>query len=73
MHVVGDILSCLEEVLDDTSSSPDELAVHQAASKRNFKDLIVHPNFRLFATMNPSTGRFRGLREKLPENLLSRY
>ncbi|KAK3242164.1 hypothetical protein CYMTET_48122 [Cymbomonas tetramitiformis] len=73
-------LQCIQSALDgDTRTLP---AYAQAAtgtgpstpaSSRTPHTLQRHPDFRLFATQNPGTGAFRGMRMPLSEAFLDRF
>jgi MoxR-like ATPase len=61
------VLKCLEEALETRILRID----HPADA--DFAPLQLHPNFRLFATQNPSLGFFAGKREKLSGAFLNRF
>ncbi len=61
------VLRCLELALDT-----GELHLRDQAPTE--EPLITrHADFRLIATQNPATGSFRGKRERLSQELLSRF
>ncbi len=63
------VLQCIENALDtkqltlDDPSNPSDPVKH----------LTMDPNFRLFCTQNPSTGLFKGKRERLSASFLDRF
>ena len=63
------VLQCIENALDSRT-----LILHNPCdSVKPVKIINMHPNFRLFATQNPSVGFFKGKREKLSQSLLDRF
>ncbi|CAF4073881.1 unnamed protein product, partial [Rotaria magnacalcarata] len=63
------VLQAIESALDTR-----QLIIHNMSSAQ--QSVIIHrmhPDFRLFATQNPSTGFFKGKREKLSPSFLSRF
>jgi midasin (ATPase involved in ribosome maturation) len=64
-----EVLQCIEQALDTSV-----LTLRDATSATNHTQTIRrHPEFRLFATQNPSTGSYKGKREVLSKSLLDRF
>lgn len=61
------VLMCIKEALDSG------IYVVSHPSDPDFKPLIRHENFRLFACQNPASGFFKAKREPLSTVLLSRF
>ena len=63
------VLQCIENALDSKT-----LTLHNPCdSTKPVETITMDPNFRLFATQNPSVGFFKGKREKLSQSLLDRF
>ncbi|CAF2953951.1 unnamed protein product [Rotaria sp. Silwood2] len=45
----------------------------QSQTKQNYRSYQMHPEFRLFATQNPSTGQYKGARDIQSTALLNRF
>ena len=63
------VLQCIENSLD----SKCLILNNPCDSTKPVNIINMHPNFRLFATQNPSVGFFKGKREKLSQSLLDRF
>ena len=63
------VLQCIESAIDSRV-----LVLHDSSSATNHTRTIkMHENFRLFATQNPATGKFKGKREALSSSFLDRF
>ena len=63
------VLQAIESALDT-----GELTLTNAASSSSSVRVVRrHPDFRLFATQNPASGLFKGTREPLTHDFLSRF
>lgn len=71
------IMTGTSEELDNANfsgiSMPNSNAEDGASSKNVYAEYRMHPEFRLFATQNPSTGLFKAAREPQTASLLSRF
>ncbi|CAF1192426.1 unnamed protein product, partial [Didymodactylos carnosus] len=60
----------LPNIEDDNDNNTDE---QHSQTKQNYRCYHMHPEFRLFATQNPSTGQYKGARDAQSTALLSRF
>ncbi|CAF4758962.1 unnamed protein product, partial [Rotaria sp. Silwood1] len=60
----------LPNVEDDDNTNTNE---QQNQTKQNYRVYQMHPEFRLFATQNPSTGQYKGARDAQSTALLNRF
>ena len=63
-----EVLQCIESAIDN-----DCLIIEDYASDRVRVSVKKHANFRLFATQNPNSGGFKGMRQVLSNSFVSRF